>query len=121
MATIEIHIENISIDEIIEWLIEYFYVDSKDEFYDGCYRLSCRKDKDFIPVIVSTKTELTNYTSVWFNAELDLWPSQIECAKAASSFLSRAVICEPEEYCGSPNLLLRVIGEEQQLIDIDST
>lgn len=120
MNEIEIYIENASVEEVIEWLIEYFFVDSQKEIDDGLFQLNCKYREIFFTVTVTLGVE-EKYTSVWLRQPTKIWPSTKECASEASRFLSKPVLCEPEYNNGIPPLFLRIFQEREELVNIENT
>ena len=96
MNEIEIYIENAPVEEVIEWLIEYFFVDSQKEIDDDLFSLNCRYQEKSFAVTVKLGVE-EKYTSVWLRQPIKIWSSTIECAAEASRFLSKPVLCEPAD------------------------
>ncbi len=121
MNSIEIYIENASVNEVVEWLIEYFYVDSQEEIDDGCFKLTCREDKLTFPVIVRLGVENGIYTGVWFNTDKKLWETSTACAESAHKFLSKSVLCEPEQDNQVPNLFLKISNNGKEIVTIENT
>lgn len=117
----EIFIENISVNEIIEWLIDYFFVDDQIEIDEGVFKLKCRDEIDSFPVIVTTGIEKKNLTGVWFNTKRELWDNPVQCAEEASNFLSVSVLCDPGSPQLAPTQLLKVNSNSQEIINIENT
>ena len=85
MNEFEIYIESVSVEEVIEWLTEYFFVDSQKEIDEDLFSLSCKYQKKHFTVTVKLGVE-EKYTSVWLRQPIKIWSSTIECAAEASRF-----------------------------------
>jgi hypothetical protein len=120
MNEIEIYIESASVEEVIEWLIEYFFVDSKKEIDHGLFKLNCKYQEKHFTVTVNLGVE-EKYTSVWLRQPTKIWSSTIDCAAEASRFLSKPVLCEPEKNNEVPSLFLRIFQGREELINIENT
>ena len=120
MSDIEIYIENASIEEVTEWLIEYFFVDSQEEIDEGIFKINCEYQKESFPITVTLGVE-EKYTSVWLGKEIKIWSTVTSCAVEASRFLSKTVLCEPEENNEVPWLFLKISEDQKELVNIDNT
>ena len=92
MRNIEIFIEDAKLLEVIEWLIEYFYVDSKKDITENHFILGCRSDSISCSVEVKLEAKDRKYTHVIFDSTVSVWASSEDCAADAHRFMSKIVL-----------------------------